>query len=65
MGFSEGPAASDKKYANEQWSGFGINEAVQSTFRLVQAVQGILGAAVLTMSLFTARVTPGRDAVPE
>ena len=44
---------------NEQWSGFGINEAVQSTFRLVQAVLGILGAAVLTMSLFTARVTQG------
>ena len=44
---------------NEKWSGFGINEAVQSTFRLVQAVLGILGAAVLTVSLFTARVTQG------
>lgn len=44
---------------NENWNGWGINQAIEDTKNTIQSVMGILGAAALTVSLFTQPVPPG------
>ena len=38
---------------NENWSGWGLNRATEAVEKLTKAIVGILGALVLTVSLFT------------
>lgn len=46
---------------NENWQGWGINQAVNTFESIVQSVIGILGAAALTVSLFICKVPQESD----